>query len=142
MGQSQKVCRFESLKDEKDRKQLSFLESEAYDYFFFVTNKTELLPEEGVEFYEKRGNCENYIKEARYDMEVGHLLLQSFWANEAIFQIMMLTSACYSRYQVVRWFAKNDAKWRKLPCYPRLPSTGVIMLDWWNWVYDSQIRLR
>ena len=73
------------LKDEKDRKQLSFLEGEKYDYFFFVTNKSELLSEEVVEFYEKRGNSENYIKEAKYDMAVGHLLLQSFWANEAIF---------------------------------------------------------
>jgi hypothetical protein len=79
------------LKDEKDRKQLSFLEGEAYDYFFFVTNDMEQLSEEVVEFYEKRGNCENYIKEAKYDMAVGHLLLQSFWANEAIFQLMMLT---------------------------------------------------
>jgi Transposase DDE domain group 1 len=78
------------LKDEKDRKQLSFLEGEAYDYFFFVTNDMELSSEEVVEFYEKRGNCENYIKEAKYDMAVGHLLLQSFWANEAIFQLMML----------------------------------------------------
>ncbi len=43
-----------------------------------------------MEFYEKRGNCEDYIKEAKYDMAVGHLLLQSFWANEAIFQWMML----------------------------------------------------
>ena len=77
------------LKDEKDRKQLSFLEGEDYDYFFFVTN-TEQSSEEVVEFYEKRGNCENYIKEAKYDMAVGHLLLQSFWANEAIFQLMML----------------------------------------------------
>jgi hypothetical protein len=77
-------------KDEKDRKQLSFLESEAYDYFFFVTNNTSLSSEEVVELYEKRGNCENYIKEAKYDMAVGHLLLQSFWANEAIFQLMML----------------------------------------------------
>lgn len=25
-----------------------------------------------------------------YDMAVGHLLLKSFWANEAIFQLMML----------------------------------------------------
>jgi hypothetical protein len=25
---------------------------------------------------------ENTIKEARHDMAVGHLLLQSFWANE------------------------------------------------------------
>ena len=78
------------LKDEKDRKQLSFLEGDAYDYFFFVTNDMELSSEEVVEFYEKRGNCENYIKEAKYDMAVGHLLLQSFWANEAVFQLMML----------------------------------------------------
>jgi hypothetical protein len=76
-------------KDEKDRAQLSFLEGEEYDYFFFVTN-TEQSSEEVVDFYEKRGNCENYIKEAKYDMAVGHLLLQSFWANEAIFQLMML----------------------------------------------------
>lgn len=79
------------LKFEKDRKQLSFLESETYNYFFFVTNKTESLPKEVIKFYEKRGNCENYIKEAKYDMAVGHLLLLSFWANEAIFQIMRLT---------------------------------------------------
>ncbi len=77
------------LKDEKDRSQTSFLKCEDYDYFFFVTN-TEQSSEEVVEFYEKRGNCENYIKEAKYDMTVGHLLLQSFWANEAIFQLMML----------------------------------------------------
>jgi hypothetical protein len=78
------------LKDEKDRKQMSFLEGEEYDYFFFGTNKSNLSSEEVVLFYEKRGNCENYIKEAKYDMAVGHLLLQSFWANEAIFQFMML----------------------------------------------------
>ncbi len=78
------------LKDEKDRKQLSFLKGDVCDYFFFVTNDMEMSSEEVVEFYEKRGNCENYIKEAKYDMAVGHLLLQSFWANEAIFQLMML----------------------------------------------------
>jgi hypothetical protein len=77
------------LKDEKDRAQISFLDGEAYDYFFFVTN-TEQSSEEVVEFYEKRGNCENYIKEAKYDMSVERLMLQSFWANEAIFQLMML----------------------------------------------------
>ncbi len=41
--------------------------------------------------YEKRGNSENYIKEAKYDMSLGHLLLKSFWANEAMFQMMMLS---------------------------------------------------
>ena len=77
------------MKDQKDKALLSFLEGDEYDYFFFVTN-TEQLSEEMVDFYEKRGNCENYIKEAKYDMAVGHLLLQSFWANEAIFQLIML----------------------------------------------------
>lgn len=62
------------MKEEKDRAQLSFLEGEEYDYLFFVTN-TELSSEEVVDFYQKRGNFENYIKEAKYDMAVGRLLL-------------------------------------------------------------------
>ena len=77
------------LKPEKDRMQMSLIEGDDYQYFFFVTN-TELPSEKVVISYEKRGNCENYIKEAKYDMAVGHLLLKSFWANEAIFQMMML----------------------------------------------------
>jgi hypothetical protein len=77
------------LKPAKDRLQLSFLEGSDFEYFYFVTN-TELPSEKVVIAYEKRGNAENYIKEAKYDMAVGHLLLQSFWANEAIFQLMML----------------------------------------------------
>ena len=78
------------MKLEKERTQLSFLEGDEFEYFYFVTN-TELPSEKVIITYEKRGNAENYIKEAKYDMAVGHLLLQSFWANEAIFQLMMLT---------------------------------------------------
>jgi hypothetical protein len=77
------------LKPEKDRLQLSLLEGDEYEYLYFVTN-TEMPSEKVVITYEKRGNAENYIKEAKYDMAVGHLLLQSFWANVAIFQLMML----------------------------------------------------
>lgn len=76
------------LKPKKDRAQLSFLEGDEFEYFYFVTN-TEMASEKVVIAYEKRGNTENYIKEAKYDMAVGHMLLQSFWANEAIFQLMM-----------------------------------------------------
>lgn len=78
------------LKPEKERAQLSLLEGDEYEYFYFVTN-TELASEKVVIAYEKRGNAENYIKEAKYDMAVGRLLLKSFWANEAIFQLMMLS---------------------------------------------------
>jgi hypothetical protein len=77
------------LKPEKERAQLSLLVGDEYEYFFFVTN-TELPSEKVVISYEKRGNSENYIKEAKYDMAVGYLLLKSFWANEAVFQMMML----------------------------------------------------
>ena len=49
-----------------------------------------LSPEESVDFFQKRGNSENYIRETKYDMACGQLLLKSFWSNEAIFQLMML----------------------------------------------------
>lgn len=77
------------LKPENERAQLCLLEGSEYDYFFFVTN-IDLESESVVLSYEKRGNAENYIKEAKYDMSVGYLLLKSFWANEAVFQMMML----------------------------------------------------
>jgi len=54
------------LKPEKNRAQLSFLEGDEFKYFYFVTN-TELPSEKVVFAYEKRGNAENYIKEAKYD---------------------------------------------------------------------------
>jgi hypothetical protein len=57
------------LKDEKDRAQLSFLEGEAFSYPFFVTN-TDLSPEEVVDFYQKRGKGENYLKEGKYSMRL------------------------------------------------------------------------
>ena len=74
------------LKPEKERAQLSLLEGSEYEYFFFVTNM-DLLPEKVVISYEKRGNSENYIKEAKYDMAVGHLLLKSFWPMKLFFSL-------------------------------------------------------
>jgi hypothetical protein len=60
------------------------LQGADYQYFFFISN-TDLPSEKVVIVYEKRGNAENYIKEAKYDMYVGHLILKSFWANGAVF---------------------------------------------------------
>ncbi len=97
------------LKPEKDRLQLSLLEGDEYEYFYFVTN-TELPSEKVVISYEKRGNAENYIKEAKYDMAVGHLLLQSFWANEAIFQLMMLA---YNIFLLFKMDFANGTEYRQ-----------------------------
>ena len=65
------------------------IEGNDYEYAFYVTN-TGHSNEETARAYEKRGNCENDIKESKYDMNVGSLVLKSFWANEAVFQLMML----------------------------------------------------
>ncbi len=110
MGKRQKICRISVLKPEKERAQLSLLEGSEYDYFFFVTNTT-LLSEKVVIYYEKRGNAENYIKEAKYDMAVGHLLLKSFWANEAVFQMMMLSYNLFCCSSLIPWTLQNtDSK--------------------------------
>jgi len=97
------------LKPEKDRAQLSLFDSDEFEYFFFVTN-TELPSEKVVIAYEKRGNAENYIKEAKYDMAVGRLLLKSFWANEAIFQMMMLT---YNLFLLFKMDFANGTEYRQ-----------------------------
>jgi len=62
------------------------------------------------EFYEKRWNCEIYILEAKYDMAVGHLLLQSLWANEAIFQLMMLA---YNLFLLFKMDSANGTEYRQ-----------------------------
>ena len=87
------------LKPEKERAQLPLMGGDEYEYFFFVTN-TELPSEKMVISYEKRGNSENYIKEAKYDMAVGHLLLRSFWANEAVFQLMMMVYDLFLLFKI------------------------------------------
>jgi len=97
------------LKPEKDRAQLSLLEGDEYNYFFFVTN-TELPSEKVALSYEKRGNSENYIKEAKYDMAVGHLLLKSFWANEAVFQMMMLS---YNLFLLFKFDSLSISEYRQ-----------------------------
>ena len=97
------------LKLEKERTQLSFLEGDEFEYFYFVTN-TELPSEKVIITYEKRSNAENYIKEAKYDMAVGHLLLQSFWANEAIFQLMMLT---YNLFLLFKMDFSKETEYRQ-----------------------------
>lgn len=65
------------LKPEEERKQVSLLESSDYVHAMYVTNtRWEFV--DTVEFYEKCGNCENYIKETKYDRNIGSLKIKSF----------------------------------------------------------------
>ena len=98
------------LKPEEDRKQLSLLESSDYTHAMYVTNTTCGLAET-VKFYEKRGNCENYIKETKYDMNIGSLKMKSFWANEAFFQIMMLVYNIFLLFKLDKVSANEYKQW-------------------------------
>jgi len=52
----------------------------------------------------------NYIKEAKYDMAVGHLLLNSFWANEAVSQMMMLS---YNLFLLFKFDSLHISEYRQ-----------------------------
>lgn len=85
----EKVRKFICVRELKESKQVCLFESMKYRHDFYVTN-TIWEPQETVWFYEKRGVCELYIKEMKNDMGLGSIVLNSFWANEAIFQLQML----------------------------------------------------
>ena len=98
------------LKPEADRKQLSLLESSDYTHAMYATNTTWELTDT-VKFYEKRGNCENYIKETKYDMNVGSLKMKSFWANEAFFQIIMLVYNIFLLFKMDKVSVNEYRQW-------------------------------
>jgi hypothetical protein len=100
------------LKPEEDRKQVSLIESTNYEHAMYVNNVNMEL-EELVKFYERRGNCENYIKESKYDMNIGSLKLKDFWANEAFFQLMMLVYNIFLLFKIDRLSTGEYRQWIK-----------------------------
>ena len=89
------------LKPEKDRQQMSFDEKNDYEHFIFVSNLNLDLREHHAT-YNRRGNAENYIKETKYDMNIGSIKMKSFWASEAYFQIMMEVSNIFLLFKILR----------------------------------------
>ncbi len=68
-----------------------------YTYQAYCANMT-CSAEETVLCYRKRGNGENYIKELKRDLNMETTTFDSFWENEAFFQIMGLV------YNSIIWF--------------------------------------
>ena len=98
------------LKPADERKQVPMLESDDYTHAMYVTNTTWELADI-IKFYEKRGNCENYIKETKYDMNIGTLKMKSFWANEAFFQLMMLVYNIFLLFKIDKLPASEYRQW-------------------------------
>jgi len=68
-NKARKFAMVRELKPEEDRKQLSLLESSVIIPMPCTTWELR----DTVKFYEKRGKCENYIKETKCDMNIGSL---------------------------------------------------------------------
>ena len=109
-SKARKFAVVRELKPEEERKQLSLLESGDYTHAMYVTNTTWELADT-VKFYEKRGNCENYIKETKYDMNIGSLKMKSFWANEAFFQLMMLVYNIFLLFKLDKLPVSEYRQW-------------------------------
>ena len=65
------------------------LRNESYDYYAFTTNSD--LPCKVVHgLYNDRGDCENIIKELKYDYSIEGFALQGYYPMEAAFRFTML----------------------------------------------------
>ena len=74
--------------------------AESYEYNAFVTNLT-LGCQDVHELYQKRGDCENLIKELKYDYSIEGFALQDFYAMEAAFRFTMVA------YNIMVMFRKK-----------------------------------
>lgn len=78
---------------------LPLFDEARYDYYAFVTNiaNTDMTPRQVIEFYRKRGNAENYIKEDKYGFDLKHYPCLKLIANKA-YGLITSFAAAYMRY--------------------------------------------
>ena len=76
--------------DDEIKKQLDLLkkydsEEDDYEYYSIITNidALEMSGEQIIEFYRGRANCENFIREQKYNFDFLHFPCKKFEANQA-----------------------------------------------------------
>lgn len=82
------VCRVPKKRKVKEG-ELLFPDMKSYEYYAFATN-TKLACSLVHLIYNKRGDCENIIKELKYDYSIDGFALQGFYPMEAAFRLIML----------------------------------------------------
>jgi len=72
-----------------------------WEYYGIITNWNlfEHTLQEVMEFYHKRGNAENFIREEKYGFDLKHFPCQELLANTAFAQIAMVA------HNILRWVA-------------------------------------
>ncbi|MBI4822987.1 MAG: IS1380 family transposase [Nitrospirae bacterium] len=96
------IIRTKVGKGEKPKKELSLIKGDdaIYDYQMIATNSTK-APIEVWRFYNKRANCENFIKESIYSFGLDNVVSQSWAGNNCWFQLVMLG------YNIMNWFKEE-----------------------------------
>ena len=91
---SRRIIAVRIPKIEKDKTSLTLFEDEklrtAYEYAAYVTTST-LSAREVQRCYDGRGDCENRIRELKYDYGIDGFAMQSIAATEAAFRLIMIT---------------------------------------------------
>ena len=94
------TLRIVCLRAEKTELQsIPLFDDARYDYYAFVTNiaNTDMTPREVIECYRGRGNCENFIKEDKYNFDLKHYPCLKIIANKA-FGLITAFATAYMRY--------------------------------------------
>jgi hypothetical protein len=89
-------------KGENPKKQLSLIKGDdaIYDYQVIATNSSKSCLEVW-RFYNKRANCENFIKEAIYSFGLDNVVSHDWAGNNCWFQLVMLG------YNIMNWFKEE-----------------------------------
>lgn len=140
-----KVVVIRALKNEK---QGALFTDDKYEYFAVVTNIPEqvMKNESVIEFYRKRGNAENYIKELKYGFDLKHFPCQKLTANKvygtfaAIAYNMMRYTAFLTKLKKVSFSKKLRLQLVKLPCEV-ITHAGYVTFRYTNHIYEEVSRL-
>lgn len=87
-----------------------------YRYSCYVTN-LDLPGSEIWNLYKLRADCENRIKELKYDFGIEQFCLKSFWATEASFRFIMVAYNLMSLFRHIAVQSKTLASMRTIKAY-------------------------
>jgi hypothetical protein len=99
-------------------KMLLFDESDIprYRYSCYVTNLN-LSGDQIWRLYKSRADCENRIKELKYDFGIEQFCLKSFWATEAAFRFIMVAYNLVSLFRHIAVQSKTLSSMRTIKAY-------------------------
>lgn len=95
--------RFQIAVKRMKKEQADFIHG-IYKYYGVVTNMDlfKLTPQDVIEFHNKRGNAENFIREEKYGYDLKHFPCQKLKANHAFGSLAMVA------HNLLRWAAIHD----------------------------------